>query len=108
VTFILRFVVILFIFAFVVYVLKMLARLSFNVRNTAKELSKMREQAAVHKPKSTEMIRCAACGAFVSAQDAVKVTSGGRAQIFCSHECLHAHAKTVSNSQYGTHSSCKL
>ena len=41
-TFILKAVVILFIFAFVVYVLKMIARLSLHVRKTAKELTKMR------------------------------------------------------------------
>lgn len=93
--FIFRIIVILFIFAFVVYVLKMIARLSFNVRNTTKELNKMREQVATRQPKSTEMIRCAACGAFVPAQEVVKIVSGGRAQVFCSHECLHAHAKTA-------------
>jgi hypothetical protein len=92
---ILKAVLILFIFAFVVYVLKRLARLSFNARNTAKELSKMREQVATRQGKNTEMLRCAACGAFVAAQDAVKVSSGGRAQTFCSHECLHTRAKTV-------------
>ena len=93
--FIFRIIVILFIFAFVVYVLKMIARLSFNVRNTAKELNKMREQVGMRQGKSTEMLRCVACGAFVSAQDAVKVTFGGRAQTFCSHECLHARARTA-------------
>jgi hypothetical protein len=95
VTFIFRFVIILFIFAFVVYVLKMISRLSFNVRNTAKELNKMREQAATRRPKSTEMIRCVACGSFVSARDAVQVTAGGRAQTFCSLECLQTRAKTA-------------
>ncbi len=94
-SFIFRIVLILFVFAFVVYVLKMIARLSFNVRNTAKELNKMREQVTRRQGKSTEMLRCIACGAFVSAQDAVKVSSGGRAQIFCSHECLHSRARTA-------------
>lgn len=93
--FLLRIVVILFIFAFVVYVLKMIARLRFTVRNTAKEVSKMREQVEMRQGKSTEMLRCAACGAFIAAQDAVKIVAGGRAQTFCSHECLHAHAKTA-------------
>lgn len=92
---ILRAVLILFIFAFVVYVLKMIARLRFTVRNTVKELNKMREQATTRQGKSTEMTRCAACGAFVAARDAVQVASGGRAQTFCSHECLHARAKTA-------------
>lgn len=94
-TFILKAIVIVFIFAFVVYVLKMIARLSSNVRNTAKELNKMRAQAAPRQPKNTEMLRCAACGAFVTPRDAVQVTSGGRAQTFCSHECLQTRAKTV-------------
>lgn len=92
-TFILKAVAVLLIFAFIVYVLKMIARLSFNVRNTAKELNKMRDQVATRQGKSTEMLRCASCGAFVAAQDAVRVSSGGRAQTFCSHECLHAHAR---------------
>lgn len=93
--FILRFVLIIFIFAFVVYVLKAIARLSFNVRKTAKELTKMRDQVSASNGKSTNMIRCAACGAFVSARDVVQVVSGGRTQNFCSHECLQIHARTV-------------
>ena len=93
-TFILKAVVILFIFAFVVYVMKAIARLSTNVRKTAKELNRMREQAAPRQ-SNTEMARCTACGAFVSARDAVQVSSGGRKQIFCSHECLHSRAKTA-------------
>jgi hypothetical protein len=95
VTFILKAVVILLIFAFVVYVLKMIARLSSNVRHTAKELNKLRDQAASRAPKSTEMLRCAACGSFVTPRDAVQVTSGGRAQTFCSHECLQTRAKSA-------------
>ena len=88
-------VVILLIFAFVVYVLKMISRLSLLVRKTAKELGKMRDQSTTRQPKSTEMIRCAACGAFVAPRDAVQVTSGGRGQMFCSYECLQTHAKTA-------------
>lgn len=94
-TFILKAVAILFIFAFVVYVLKAITRLSANVRKTAKELNKMRDQATVRQPASTEMIRCAACGAFVSPRDAVQVSAGGKAQRFCSYECLQTHAKTA-------------
>ena len=94
-TFILRAVVIVFIFAFVVYVMKAISRLSSNLRSTAKELNKMRDQAPTHQPKSTEMIRCAACGAFVAPRDAVQVTSSGRGQMFCSYECLQTHAKTA-------------
>ena len=93
--FLFRIVVILFIFSFVVYVLKMIARLSFTARNTVKELNKVRQQVELRQGKSTEMSRCAGCGAFVSAQDAVKIVSGGRRQMFCSRECLHANAKTA-------------
>ncbi len=94
-TFIFKAVAILFLFAFVVYVLKAITRLSANVRKTAKELNKMREQVTTRQPGSTEMIRCAACGAFVAPRDAVQVSSGGRAQRFCSYECLQTHAKTA-------------
>lgn len=94
-TFILKAVVVLLIFAFVVYVLKMISRLSVHVRKTAKELNIMRDQTASRQPASTEMIRCVACGAFIAPRDAVQVTSGGRAQRFCSHECLQTHAKTA-------------
>lgn len=93
--FLFRIVAILFVFAFVVYVLKMIARLRFTVRNTAKEVSKMRQQVEMRQGKSTEMLRCAACGAFVAAQDAVTIVAGGRDQIFCSYECLHTRAKTA-------------
>lgn len=95
---ILRFVVILFIFAFIVYVMKAITRLSFNVRNTAKELRKIREQATgvgQASAKNTQMLRCVACGAFVTANDAVQIVSAGRSQTFCSHECLQLHAKTA-------------
>jgi hypothetical protein len=95
VTFIFKAVAILFLFAFVVYVLKAITRLSSNVRKTAKDLTKMRDQIAMRQPGSTEMIRCAACGAFVSPRDAVQVSSGGRAQRFCSYECVQTHAKTA-------------
>lgn len=95
-TFILRFVAIVFIFAFVVYVLKSLARLSFNIRNTAKEMNKMRESATTRQSaKSTTMMRCVACGAFVAERDAVQLSSAGSAQVFCSHECLQLHAKSA-------------
>lgn len=92
---ILKAVAILFVFAFVVYVLKMISRLTANVRKTAKELNKMRDQAPTRQPQSTEMVRCASCGAFVAPRDAVQVTSSGRAQRFCSYECVQAHAKTA-------------
>lgn len=94
-TFILKTVVILFIFAFVVYVMKAIARLSSNVRKTAKELNKMRDPSAPRRAASTDMIRCAACGAFVASRDVVQLSSGGRKQQFCSYECLQTHAKTA-------------
>ena len=96
-TFLLKFVVILIIFAFVVYVFKAITRLSFNLRKTAKEINQMRDQMGGRSAtvNSTAMLRCAACGAFVSAKDAKQIVSAGKAQTFCSDECLHERAKSV-------------
>ena len=92
-TFIIRFVIILFVFAFVVYVMKSITRLRFNLRRTAKEVNRLRDQP--RSGGSMQMVRCAACGAFVAPEDAVKIVSSGQAQLFCSHDCLKTHARTA-------------
>ncbi len=102
-SFIFRAVLILIIFSFVVYVLKAIARLSFNVRKTVRDVRSLRDeistvpggQRAKSKAVSAEMVRCASCGAFVVARDAMTVTSRGRAAHFCSKECLEAHVKSA-------------
>jgi hypothetical protein len=104
-SFIFRAVIVLIVFSFVVYVLKALARLSFNVRKTVREVRAMRDEihqttssragqaSRAERAISAEMIRCAACGAFVAAGEALTLKSAGGAQTFCSQECLHAHAR---------------
>jgi hypothetical protein len=91
VSFILRAVIILIIFAFVVFVLKAIARLSSRLRITIKDVQKLRDQMSGRATANAEMIRCVSCGAFVSARDAVTISSGNRAQVFCSRECIRAH-----------------
>jgi hypothetical protein len=94
---ILKFVALLVIFTFVIYVFKAITRLSFNLRKTAKEINQMRDQMGGRSAtiNSTAMLRCLACGAFVSAKDAKQIVSAGKAQTFCSDECLQTHAKSL-------------
>ncbi len=94
-SFIFRAVAILIIFSFVVYVLKAIARISFRLQTTVKDVRQMREQLGKPPGASAEMVRCAACGAFVSARDAVTLSARGRAQTFCSKECIQAHVKSA-------------
>lgn len=94
-SFIFRAVAILIIFSFVVYVLKAIARISFHLQTTVKDVRQMREQLGKQPGASAEMVCCAACGAFVSASDAVTLSARGRAQTFCSKECIQAHVKSA-------------
>ena len=87
--FIFKFVLILLVFAFVVYVLKAIARLSHHLRRTIRDVNEIREK--VSPAVSANMIRCISCGAFVSARDAVTISSRNRSQTFCSNECARAH-----------------
>ena len=87
--FIFKFVLILLVFAFVVYVLKAIARLSHHLRGTIRDVKESREK--VSPAVSANMVRCISCGAFVSARDAVTISSRNRSQTFCSNECARAH-----------------
>jgi hypothetical protein len=87
--FIFRFVLVLLVFAFVVYVLKAIARLSHHLRGTIRDVREIREKMS--PAASANMVRCLSCGAFVSARDAVTVSSRNRSQTFCSSECARAH-----------------
>lgn len=89
--FIFKCVLILFVFAFVVYVLKAIARLSHRLRATIREVTEIGEKVSGRGGVSANMIRCFSCGAFVSARDAVTITSRNRSQNFCSSECARAH-----------------
>jgi hypothetical protein len=100
VSFILKAVLILFIFAFVVYVLKALARFKHDLRRAKREARQSRGQdggqtGLTDTARSTAMLRCAACGAFVAAREAVTLSTAGHSQAFCSHECLRVHAKSA-------------
>ena len=95
-SFILKAVAILIIFCFVVYVLKAISRISFRLQNTVKDVRQMREQLGGRPTTvNAEMVRCLACGAFVAAGDAVTISARGRAQTFCSKECIRAHVKSA-------------
>jgi len=87
--FIFRFVLILLVFAFVVYVLKAIARLSHHLRGTMRDVKEIRERAS--PAVSANMVRCFSCGAFVSARDAVTLSSRNSSLTFCSSECARAH-----------------
>ena len=87
--FIFRFVLILLAFAFVVYVLKAIARLSHHLRGTIRDVNEIREK--VSPAVSANMVRCISCGAFVSARDAVTLSSRNSSKSFCSSECARAH-----------------
>ena len=85
------------VFAFVVYVFKMIARLASRVRATVTDVNKLRETmqsvASGGRPTvSAEMVRCQACGSFVAAKEAVVVAVRQKKDTFCSHECMRRHA----------------
>src|SRR5262249_35922097 len=90
-SFIFRAVFILLLFCFVVFVLKAIARLSSRLRITIKDVQKLRDQLGGRASANAEMIRCVSCGAYVSARDAVTISSGNRAQVFCSRECVRTY-----------------
>lgn len=94
--FVFKCILVLFIFAFIVYVMKALARLRFHLRGTVKDVQKMREQMKGRAPNSSEMVRCLSCGAFVASGEAVTLAEGKRRQTFCSRACLQAHARVTS------------
>ncbi len=89
--FIFRCVLILLIFAFVVYVLKAIVRLSHHLRVTIKDVKEIRETAAGRPGASANMVKCLSCGAFVSSRDAVTISSRGSSRVFCSDVCARAH-----------------
>lgn len=88
------------VFAFVVYVFKMIARLAHNVRATVTDVNKLKEAMraagqAVGQGRQTvsaEMVRCKECGSFVAAKEAVVVSVSQRKETFCSRECMQRHA----------------
>lgn len=89
--FIIKCVLVLLIFSFIVYVLKAITRLSYHVRGTIRDVNEIREKVSGRSSASAEMIRCQTCGAFVSARDAVTVSARNRSQAFCSSQCARAH-----------------
>ncbi len=89
--FILICVLILLVFSFVVYVMKAIARLSNHLRGAIKDVKEIREQKGGRPVASAEMAPCAQCGAFISARDAVTVSSRGGSRVFCSSDCARAH-----------------
>ncbi|MEY3283597.1 MAG: hypothetical protein RIR86_1610 [Acidobacteriota bacterium] len=78
-----------FVFAFVVYVLKAIARLRFFVNGTMGDVRRLRDQIQ----GGAEMVRCSACGAFVTAHEAVTLRSSKSKETFCSTECLQKNVR---------------
>ena len=92
---VLRCLVILIAFAFIVYVLKAIARLSYRLRGTINDVREIRETVSgrgrATKQPSEDMVRCLSCGAFVSSRDAVTISSRNKSQVFCSSDCARTH-----------------
>ena len=88
---ILRCLLVLLAFAFIVYVLKAIARLSHHLRRTINDVKEIREKASGRSRATEDMIRCLSCGAFVSSRDAVTISSRNRSKVFCSNSCARAH-----------------
>ena len=81
-----------FLFVFVIYVLKAIARLRFFINGTMGDVRKLREQLG-GAGGGPEMVRCPGCGAFVAAREAVTIRSRNISQSYCSTECLQRHIK---------------
>ncbi|MBK9313048.1 MAG: hypothetical protein IPM55_02190 [Acidobacteria bacterium] len=91
--FIIRGVVILIIFAFVVYVFKAIARLTHHMRGTVRDVRTLRDQIAGRGTVNEEMVRCVNCGAFVASRDALTVSARNSSRTFCSQECVSARVQ---------------
>ena len=91
--FMFRLVLFTLLFCFVVYVLKMIARLSHKLRTTITDVNKLRGLFEGRTQASAEMVRCQSCGAFTSAKEAVIISAGQKRQTFCSRDCMQAHVK---------------
>jgi formylmethanofuran dehydrogenase subunit E len=89
--FIFKSVLILIVFAFVIYVLKAITRLSHHLRVTIRDVKDIREKVSNRATASAEMVRCFSCGAFVSAREAVSFTPPANSRMFCSSECARSH-----------------
>ncbi len=90
-----RLVIFALLFAFVVYVLMMLARLSQRVRATVTDVNKLRELFEGRPQASAEMLRCKNCGAFIAAKEAITVSGKKTKVVYCSRECLNVAVKTA-------------
>ena len=92
-TFLFKLVLFTLLFCLVVYVLKMIARLSHKLRATVTDVNKLRQLFEGRPQVSAEMVRCQTCGAFIAAKEAVTVSSRQGRQSFCSRECMQMHVK---------------
>ena len=72
--FIFKFVIILIVFSFIVYVMKAITRISAHLRRTVKDVKSLREQMG-GQTSAADMVRCSGCGAFVTARDAGGLTA---------------------------------
>ena len=91
--FLFRLVLFTLLFCFVVYVLKMIARLSHRLRATITDVNKLRRLFEGRPEVSAEMVRCQTCGAFIAAKEAVTISSKQGRQSFCSRDCMQAQLK---------------
>lgn len=88
-----KFLVAIFIFAFVVYVFRALSRLRFFINGTMRDVRRLREQVVGRPEVAAELVRCLSCGSFVAAREAVTLRKAQTRQTFCSTECLQRHVK---------------
>lgn len=87
-SFIIKLVIVLLIFSFIVYVFKAIARFSFHLRRVKSEIKQVRDQVSGRQEVSAEMVRCARCGTFVATRDAVQLRIRDRSATFCSEICM--------------------
>ncbi|MEP7271718.1 MAG: hypothetical protein ABI882_09440 [Acidobacteriota bacterium] len=90
-SFIIRIVLILIVFSFVIYVLKAITRLSVRLRGTARDVNQIRERMRQPENVSAEMVRCQSCGAFVAVDDSIQLKMGKKSLSYCSEACLKTH-----------------
>lgn len=88
-SFVLRLVLVLIVFSFVIYVFKAIRRWSAHLRGTVREVGQMRDRMRESEKVSAEMVRCQTCGAFVATSDAVQLRLGGESHTYCSEACLN-------------------
>lgn len=90
-SFIFRGLLILFLFALIVYVMKAIARLRFNLSGTMRDVRNLRDRIEDPRRTSRDAVRCTSCGTFLDRREALVLRTAGAERTFCSKQCINSN-----------------